>query len=448
MRDSAEKTDLAFRAHSRPRFSSRHTILFALCSAIFFCSQFYRSSNAIIAPQLQKDLGLTPETLGIVSASFFYAYAVTQAPLSLLLDRLGARLIITVLTLVSFLGVCIFAFSDSLLGAMAGRALLGFGLAASLMGGLKLFSEWFSPREFATLSGLLVGAGTLGNLAASTPLALLVEQIGWRYSFVISGVATAVLAILFWTAVRDRPDSHPRSHPDSNTQLNLAEAVKLLLLNKNYWLISCGTFFRYGALMAIQGLWAGPYLMECLKCSPVEAGNIIALSTIGYALGCSAGGWLSDRVFHSRKWVSLLGLAGMGIASLCLTLSWGQSNVVVTAGVFSSLGLFAGFGNVMYAHIKGIMPSRMSGMALTGINFFTMLGVGVYIYTMGWLLERLPVEMQASPEAYRSAFSVTFAGLAVGALLYLFTDESKEFKKQSSATALRGRFSAFRQDRR
>ena len=107
-----------------------------------------------------------------------------------------------------------------------------------------------------------------GNLAASTPLALLVEQIGWRYSFVISGVATAVLAILFWTAVRDRPESHLRSHPDSHTQLNLAEGMKLLLLNKNYWLISCGTFFRYGALMAIQGLWAGPYLICLLYTSP------------------------------------------------------------------------------------------------------------------------------------------------------------------------------------
>ena len=149
---------------------TRHPVsVFVLCSVLFFCSSFYRSSNAIIAPQLQRDLSLTPETLGILSASFFYAFAFTQIPLALFLDRLGARKIMTALTLVGSIGSCVFGLSDGLHGAVLGRVLLGCGMAGNLMGGMKLFTQWFSPREFATFSGLLVGAGTLGNIAATPP---------------------------------------------------------------------------------------------------------------------------------------------------------------------------------------------------------------------------------------------------------------------------------------
>jgi nitrate/nitrite transporter NarK len=401
-------------------------MLFVLCSALFFCSQFFRASNAIIAPQLQQDLALTPETLGLLSASFFYAFAFTQIPLALFLDRLGARVIMTVLTLVSSLGACIFAMSDTFHGAVIGRVLLGFGMAGNLMGGMKLFTQWFSPKEFATLSGLLVGSGTLGNLAASSPLALLVGLIGWRWSFISIGILTAAVATVFYAVIRDEPN--PAVQGIKNPQTKLSANIKYLLTNRDYWLISCGAFFRYGTLMAIQGLWAGPYLMGCFNLSPVQAGNIIMLTTIGYVVGCSGGGWLSDRVLFTRKYVVIIGLAGMALADLSLTNTWCQNNMFLRAWTFFSLGLFSGFGNVMYAHIKGIMPPRMTGMALTGINFFTMLGVGAYIHIMGLVLNHIATGRPAG-----AAFFLALAGVAAATGVYFFTHDSKEFQKEPSA---------------
>jgi nitrate/nitrite transporter NarK len=422
------KAQRFFSAH--PRFSYRHLLLFGLCAALYFWSIFYRVSNAIIAPQLQKDLSLTPEKLGTLSASFFYAFAFTQIPIALLLDKLGARRIMTALSLVGSLGAVIFGLAADLNVAVIGRTLLGFGMAANFIGGLKLFTQWFSPREFATMAGLLTGAGTIGSIAASTPLALLVDLIGWRASFIAAGVLTAALAIFFHVEVRERhypTEGLSGEVTGTSRRTSVIAELKTLFLNRDYWLISCGTFFRYGTMMAIQGLWAGPYLMQCFKLSPVQAGNIITGTIIGYVAGCSGGGWLSDRVLGSRKYVVILGLAGMTATSMCLTWSLGQKNPLFQALTFFSLGLFAGIGNVVYAHIKGIMPSAMAGMALTGINFFTMLGVGAYIHLMGWVLECLPVEKQAGLEGYQTAFSPAFIGLAAATLLYFFTRESKEF---------------------
>jgi MFS family permease len=120
--------------------------------------------------ELIRDLSLDTEGLGLMSASFFYAFAITQIPISLLLDKVGPRRLMTFLTLLGILGAVIFSLADSLSLGLIGRILLGVGMACNLMGTFKLLTEWFEPLFFATLTGLVVATGTFGNIIATTPL--------------------------------------------------------------------------------------------------------------------------------------------------------------------------------------------------------------------------------------------------------------------------------------
>ena len=88
--------------------TSRRWLIFTLSSSLFFLSQFYRVSNAVIAPLLIEDLALDTKAIGLISASFFYAFALTQIPISLLLDKLGPRKMMTALSMVGVLGAVIF----------------------------------------------------------------------------------------------------------------------------------------------------------------------------------------------------------------------------------------------------------------------------------------------------------------------------------------------------
>ncbi|MCK5417300.1 MAG: MFS transporter, partial [Desulfobacterales bacterium] len=161
----------------------RRWIIFILATSHFFLSQFYRTSNAVIAPELIHDLSLDTEGLGLLSAAFFYGFALTQIPISLLLDKVGPRWMMTVLSLLGILGAVIFSMADSLGIGLVGRALLGIGMACNLMGTFKLLTDRFEPLIFATLIGVVASIGTFGNMIAATPLVMLVEQIGWRHSF-------------------------------------------------------------------------------------------------------------------------------------------------------------------------------------------------------------------------------------------------------------------------
>jgi len=405
------------------RKERRRWVIFALCSLLFISSQFYRVSNAIIAPQLQADFSITSEQLGLLSAAFFYAFAFAQIPLALLLDRLGARIIMAALSMVGAMGAWAFAGAQGLGVGVVGRMLLGLGMAGNLMGSLKLFTEWFPPRQFATLSGVLLAAGTIGNMVAATPLALLMDAIGWRYSFVIIGCTTAFLSALFFFVVRDRQAQIALSHRKKTEVYSLSKMIGLLLSLREYWLISLGTFFRYGVFVAIQGLWAGPYLMNGLGFSPVEAGNILLMLNIGLVVGSPLGGWLSDRILNSRKMAVILGLSVMSLSLFCLSMGFFRDKALILGIVFFFFGLSSGFGIIMYAHIKEWVPAGMQGMALTGVNLFTMLGAALFMQGMGWVLDQWKAGTLAGPGDYQKAFFIGLIGMVIALGLYFLTRE-------------------------
>jgi predicted MFS family arabinose efflux permease len=328
----------------------------------------------------------------------------------------------SVLTLTGALGAVIFASAHTMHGAMIGRIMLGLGMACNLMGSMKLFTRWFSAREFATLSGLMLALGTLGNMLAATPLAMLVETAGWRWAFGSIGLFTAASGMVFFVLVRDDPATP--AAPSQGRPPSLREMAQTLFFGKEYWIISCGAFFRYGAFVAIQGLWAGPYLMEVQGMSTVEAGNYLLLINLGLILGSPLGGWLSDRVLGTRKWVAAAGLAGVGACELALGLWPGGEAPALLGAVLLWLGVSSAFGIVMYAHIKEVMPPEMSGLALTGLNFFTMVGGGVFLHVMGLVLDVYSVGGAPDAQGYSAAFLMSAAAIGLALGLYIFTRDA------------------------
>lgn len=384
-------------------------------------SQFYRVSNAVIAPELQRDLGLSAESLGFLSAMFFYAFAAAQIPLALFLDRLGSRLTMSALSLMGAAGAFIFAVSETMSLAVVGRALLGLGMAANLMGSMKLFTRWFSTREFATISGILFALGALGNMLAATPLAFLVEAVGWRTAFMVFGILTIFCSGAFFVFVSDAPSTAGRITGGEVDGGSISRNLKLLLSRREYWLISIGTFIRYGVFVAIQGLWAGPYLIYGIGLSAVETGNFLLVLNVGALIGSPVSGWLADRALGSPKMVALLGLAVMSTVMLVLSSGWVDTHWWLLGVCFFMLGVFSSFGFMMLAHIKVVMPTAMTGMAITGVNLFTMLGAALYMQIMGKILDVLGGVDQFAVADFHRVFFVAFASLAFAFFVYLPT---------------------------
>lgn len=410
---------------------SRRWAIFALASSNFFLSQFYRASNAVISSQLLQDLFLDTKGLGLLSASFFYAFALTQIPISIFLDRVGARRMMSALSLLGILGALVFSWSNTLSVGVLGRVLLGIGMACNLMGTLKLLTLWFGPLSFATLSGVVFSIGTMGNMMATTPLVLLVGEFGWRATFQLIAGVNLLLIVVFYIVVRDRPEGggEKRCGPEgAGKSEGTFTRLLLLLRQKDYWIISSGTFVSYGVFAAFQTLWAGPYLVEAMGLSAISAGNMIFVMNVGVIAGAPAWGALSDRLLKTRKWIVIAGhviLAGiMGtMAVLDRGIGW-----ILLAFLFFSFGLFRMTGALMYAQIKELMPLDMAGTAMTGINFFTMIGPAVFLQGLGTLMQAFYPAAARGQEAFGLALFLCSASLACTCFIYAFTRDTRSSK--------------------
>lgn len=406
----------------------RPFLIFIILSALYTLSMFYRVSNAVIAPNLIRDLSLDAETLGILGGAFFYAFALLQIPMGPMLDRMGPRIIITSSSLIGAVGAFFFAFGNSFPAALLGRILIGAGMASILMGSLKVFTLQFPLEKFATLMGTFVSIGTLGSILAASPLAYLTSTIGWRMTFMIAGGITSLLAFLtFWILGEGRKNpKNLNASSSAQPEIKIQQSIRLILGSIAFWQISTVAFFRFGTLMGLQGLWLGPYLMDIKGYSPVQTGNLLILLAIGAIVGGPISGQFSDRIFRNNKGVALWGLSLYTLSLLPLLGIFKIQNPLWYGLIFFFNGFLGAFGMLIYSHAKSLFPIAISGTVMTWVNFFTMAGAALFMPALGKIIESFPRGGHSYPaEAYHLSFLICFLGMATSLIFYAFSRREK-----------------------
>lgn len=387
-----------------PAFKSSAWLVFWTLTLAYFLSYFFRSANAVIAPELSTELRLSSGDLGLMTSLFYLSFAGSQIPIGWALDTYGVRLVQPVLLCVAVLGSLLFSVSSSLVTAGLARALLGIGLAGCLMAAFKAFAQWFPPERQATITGYLMALGVLGALGASTPLALISSQTGWRSVFVYGAGLTVFAAALIALLVRDAPQTAaPRAEPSRATPA----ASSFNFLDPTLLRISLINFFGAGGLLSIQTLWGGKFLFDVYGLAKPQVGELLTVLNLGVLIGYGAIGWLADRYGLTK--VVLSGIIAF-IACLCL-LAAGVPLPVLGA-VYFAFGVFGTSNLLLLTHARRLYPAALTGRATTFVNMF---GIGGT-----FLLQALiGVIVGASPNGgYAISFGLLALGLGLTLLLY------------------------------
>jgi len=209
--------------------SWRPLLAWALAS-LFFCYGFVqRVSPSVMVAELMRDFSAGATILGNLSAFYFYAYAALQIPVGLLMDRIGPRRLMTGAVAVAAAGSVLFASSEAITGAYLGRLLIGAGAAFSWVGVLTVLIQWFPAHRFALFTGMAQAVGMAGAIFGQAPLALSVEQIGWRSTLIVVAAIGFALAIGTWLVVRDKPH-------EAASSVGIGASLKVLLRNRETWL--------------------------------------------------------------------------------------------------------------------------------------------------------------------------------------------------------------------
>lgn len=396
-------------------------IVAALCTG-YVASQFYRSANAVIAPELMAELSISPESMGAITGVFFLTFAVMQIPTGVLLDRFGPRIVMPALLMLAAAGSLVFAAGESEARMAFARGLMGVGCAAGLMGSMVVFARWFPQDRFGTLAALIFSIGGLGNLLATTPLAAASEAIGWRGSFVGMAAITVGMAVLLFAVIRDAPPNHPALSRKPETVRQIFAGLGQVLKEKRLWYISAMQFVGYPVLMTIAALWAGPYLTEAHGLDAIARGNVLLAINVAILVGVMAMGPL-DRIFDTRKWI-VVSAAVATILVLAVLAALPEPPLWQAIGLLILFGLVGPYQMVLHAHARAIFPEHLVGRGLTVQNTVAIGAVFLMQWASGAIVERFADAVDPA-YAYRLVFGFLAAATLAALLVYLRIEDAK-----------------------
>lgn len=365
-------------------------------AAGYFFSYGLRTVNAVIAPELMQEMHLTAAGLGLLTSAYFLAFGLFQLPLGVLLDRFGPRRVEAVLLLVAALGCVVFATGHSVEALAVGRALIGLGVSACLMASFKAFSQWFAPERQPALTATIMVAGGLGALSASVPVAAAMGLLGWRGVF---GVV-AVLLVLVAGGLMTVPD-----HPQTAARVPLAVQLRTLrgiYANRVFWRFAPQGCLIAGGFMAVQGLWAVPWLMEIDGVSRSGAAQVLlwmSLSMLaGFLLVATGSAWLA------RRGVSAMALLTAGMALALLV----ELVIVLDVGRalwwWPLLGLSFSLSNLAYSQLTVAFPVELSGRVNTALNLVVFAGAFGLQWGIGAAIEGFSAWGLSRADAFRASF--------------------------------------------
>lgn len=394
-------------------FRNSALVGFTILAALYFFSYFHRVALTVISLDLIRAFHISATSLGLMSSAYFYSYAGAQLPVGAFSDVLGTRKTILIFVLLASSGTIIFGLAQNIIVATVGRALIGLGVGGIYIPTAKYISSQYHEEQFASLNGMLLAAGNTGAIFASAPLGFIVEGIGWRSCFLIVGFITLgllMLSVLFL-----------KKMSSSGNRINFRELFKKLTLSRNIWLLIISNACAYGALMAFQGLWAVPYLVNIYKVTRTTASNTVMSIALGMIVGAPVIGMVSDKIFKSKKGV-LVG--GFGIF-LCMwsALAFFPASLSYKSlyWIFFMMGFSAGSVVLIGAIINENYPRRTFATTASFINVFVFLGVMLFQILTSFILDMTgKIKGIYSIAGYRGIFFICFVGATIALISAAF----------------------------
>lgn len=364
--------------------------IFAVLTVGYFFVYFHRISVSVVGQDIVADVG---GSIGFLSSVYYWTYTAMQIPSGVMADRFGARAASTVFLLIASIGSLVTCVGTEFWMIVLGKVMIAAGMAVVYVPLMKLVSVWFPKSDFAVLSGVVIAVGNVGAIAATGPLELMAQALGWREVFLVLGVITLVLAVLCATVIRNHPkdrglpsveavelSEHGTAVVESSAaRIPVMKGLRIVLSGgRKFWTCALAYFLVYGSIMTFQGTWAVTYFNNVYDFVLSASWMVTALG-VGKILSTLAiGGMTSRGIIRSKRKAMIYGTS-------VFTVLWAV--IFVFAGDIDSywfwfavsfaFGFFGGFMTLSFTQVKEWYPIAISGTAVSGTNIFLFLGASV-----------------------------------------------------------------------
>jgi MFS family permease len=392
-------------------------VVFLAFAFAYFFSALVRAITATLSPTLTREFALSAQELGLLAGGYFFGFAATQLPLGSWLDRYGPKRVILSFLLIAVVGCVAFALATSFTGLLAARVLCGVGVSACLMAPLTGFRRWLTPVAQLRANSWMLMTGSFGMLASTLPVQWLMPVVGWRPLFWGLAVAVGVsIAAIAWKV----PRWHTCAPSDSEAR---AGSYADVWRHPYFRRMSGIGFFNYGGMIAMQTLWAGPWMVRIAGYEPLEAAG--GLFIINLSMLCTFWGWGMLNPWLARKGLTTDLLIGRGLPFSFLVLA-----TIIIAGPAAGAGAWAlfcmssTFIALAQPAVGMAFPPALAGRALSAYNLVVFAGVFVLQWGIGLLIDGFGALGMSELSSFRLAMAVFLAGSVVAYGYFMLANDN------------------------
>jgi predicted MFS family arabinose efflux permease len=369
----------------------------------YFLSYLVRVVNAVIGPDLVNELNFDASELGLLTSSYFLAFALFQLPLGILLDRYGPRRTEASLLIVAAAGAFIFAIVETLSGLIVGRALIGLGVSACLMAALKAYGMWFDKDRIPMVNGLHMAAGGFGALMGTIPIEYTLQFTDWRGILIgIGCIALTASIAIFFIVPRARG-----SETSTDTLCSQISALSQIYKSPAFWRVVPICVATQSAFLSIQTLWVGPWLTDVAGLSRDAVSNHLFLIACAMVAGFIGVGSIATRLGKMGVSIMAFAITCMGLFVLMqvgLILQWTD----YTLPLWLIFGFLGTTGILPFAVLPRRFPPKLAGRVITSINLLIFLSAFTAQWGIGAIINMWPKTAAGgyAVEGYQAAFAV------------------------------------------
>jgi MFS family permease len=390
-----------------PDVLSRRTAVwvFVALAAAYFLSTLLRAITATLSPILTDEFGMQARDLGLLAGAYFLGFSITQLPMGHWLDRHGPKSVVLSFLCVAVLGCFAFAWANDFTGLLLARVLIGVGVSACLMAPLTGYRRWLVLEQQQRANSWMLMTGALGMLTSTLPVQWLLPLVGWRWMFVALALLVAVAMVVIYWKVPAWRLAEPTPSDDTAAAPGIMASYKQVWVHPYFRRLAPMGFFNYGGMIAMQTLWAGPWMVKVAGYTPLEAAtglfwlNVCMLLTF-WLWGLVTPG-LTVRGYDANKLITY----GVPL-SLCAQVAIVLGGQDAGAAHWVIFCVFSSFVSLAQPAVGMAFPSALAGRALSAYNLVLFLGVFVVQWGVGLMIDGFKTMDWSETHAFQGAMAV------------------------------------------
>ncbi len=393
-------------------------LIFFVFACGYFLSCLLRAITATLSPLLTSEFNLLAGDLGLLAGGYFLGFASMQIPLGYLLDKHGPKKIVSSFLLIAIIGTAAFSLAQNFSGLLISRVLIGIGVSACLMGPLTGYRIWFADEYQQRANSWMLMIASTGFVFSTLPVQILLPIFGWRWIF---GVITILIFLVIILTLLFIPSW--KKDEQSNKEINTG-SLSDVWKNKFFRSTIPLGLFNYGGIMAVQTLWAGPWMIRVAGYDPLQSATGLFWINTTMLIAFFVWGYILPKINN-------LGMDTMKLMKFGLPISYLSLLIIIVSGesagathfivyIFTSIVL-----TLTQPAVAMRFPTSLAGKSLTSFNLLIFLGTFIMQWGIGLVIDLCKFFGNSEIQSFQISFAV-YLVICVFCYLYFILNNKNE----------------------